>query len=82
VVSGHYVMNPLPAKKRYIKTRTGLRSTRELPSYSDNLVETVLLILLEPIYEVGFYIRSHGFRPGRSAHSAIRYITRKGISAR
>ena len=45
-------------------------------------MENVLLMILEPIYEVEFDQRSFGYRPERSAHSALRYIATKCISDR
>ena len=47
-------------------------------SYSCNLVETVLFLILEPIYAVGFDENSCGFSSSntkRSAYSTLKYIS-------
>src|SRR6266852_2471758 len=48
--------------------------TRQLgiPTVVDRLVQQALLQVLEPILEPHFSERSYGFRPGRSAHQALR----------
>jgi retron-type reverse transcriptase len=45
-----------------------------LPCFQDRIVQGVLRMLLEPIYESVFSRRSHGWRSGRSAHTALRSI--------
>nr|YP_004927693.1 hypothetical protein TrlaMp45 [Treubia lacunosa]AEH99740.1 hypothetical protein TrlaMp45 [Treubia lacunosa] len=45
-----------------------------IPHFQDRIVQEVLRMLLEPIYESVFYRKSHGWRPGRSAHTALRTI--------
>jgi group II intron reverse transcriptase/maturase len=47
-----------------------------IPSWSDKLVQEVLRTLLEPYYEQRFSPHSHGFRPNRGCHSALREIRR------
>lgn len=42
-----------------------------IPTFEDKLLQRAVLMLLEPIYEQGFYDCSYGFRPGRSPHQAI-----------
>ena len=54
-------------------------------SYSCNLVETVLFLILEPIYAVGFDENSCGFSSSntkRSAYSTLKYISTNYISER
>lgn len=38
------------------------------------MVQEVLLLILEPVFESRFSSKSHAFRPGRSAHTVIRTI--------
>jgi retron-type reverse transcriptase len=45
-----------------------------LPSWSDKLVGQVVRLLLEAFYEPQFSDRSHGFRPGRGCHTALREV--------
>lgn len=42
--------------------------------FQDHVVQEVLLLILEPILEARFSSKSHAFRPGRNAHTAIRTI--------
>ncbi|XAR72464.1 RNA-directed DNA polymerase [Bertholletia excelsa] len=42
--------------------------------FQDRVVQEVLLMILEPIFEPRFSSKSHGFRPGRNAHTVIRTI--------
>jgi len=45
-----------------------------LPTWSDKLVGEVVRLLLEAYYEPTFSDRSHGFRPGRGCHTALREV--------
>lgn len=45
-----------------------------IPNFRDRLVQEVLRKLLSSIYEPCFNIHSHGFRPGRSCHTALRDV--------
>jgi broad specificity phosphatase PhoE len=45
-----------------------------LPTWSDKLVGEVVRLLLEAYYEPAFSDRSHGFRPGRGCHTALREV--------
>ena len=47
-----------------------------LPSWSDKLVGEVVRLLLEAYYEPTFSDYSHGFRPGRGCHTALREVER------
>lgn len=44
------------------------------PPFQDRVVQEVLLLILEPIFESKFSSKSHGFRPGRNPHTVIRTI--------
>ncbi|RWR97399.1 Domain X [Cinnamomum micranthum f. kanehirae] len=44
------------------------------PSFQDRVVQEVLLLILEPIFESRFSPKSHAFRPGRNPHTVIRTI--------
>ena len=45
-----------------------------ISNFKDRLVQEVLRKLLSSIYEPCFNIHSHGFRPGRSCHTALRDV--------
>jgi RNA-directed DNA polymerase len=40
----------------------------------DRVVQTAVLLIVEPIFEADFLDCSYGFRPGRSAHDALEEI--------
>ncbi|KAK2642829.1 hypothetical protein Ddye_024592 [Dipteronia dyeriana] len=44
------------------------------PCFQDRVVQEVLLMVLEPVFEPRFSAKSHAFRPGRSAHTVIRTV--------
>jgi len=42
-----------------------------IPNVVDRIVQQAVLQVLSPHYDPGFHASSHGFRPGRSCHTAI-----------
>ena len=45
-----------------------------IPTIRDRVVQTAAKLVLEPIFEAVFDDAAHGYRPGRSAHDAIRKV--------
>nr|YP_002600927.1 putative reverse transcriptase and intron maturase [Pyramimonas parkeae]ACJ71149.1 putative reverse transcriptase and intron maturase [Pyramimonas parkeae] len=45
-----------------------------VPSSRDKVVQKAMLLIMDNIYETTFSTHSHGFRPGRSCHSALKEI--------
>jgi retron-type reverse transcriptase len=48
-----------------------------MPVWSDKLVQEVIRQILEAFFEPQFSNQSHGFRPNRGCHTALREIYRK-----
>ncbi|KAK4744213.1 hypothetical protein SAY87_010525 [Trapa incisa] len=61
-------------KKPISKNRMRAIQQSDEPCFQDRVIQEVLLMILEPIFEARFSTKSHAFRPGRSAHTVIRTI--------
>lgn len=74
---------PQPARRTYIaKQNSSKKRPLGIPSANDKLVQEVVRMLLESIYEPNFSENSHGFRPHRSCHTALLQIERTFTGAK
>jgi RNA-directed DNA polymerase len=73
---------PLPARRVLIpKPGTAEKRPLSIPPVRDRIVQAVLKIVLEPVFEADFLPCSFGFRPRLSAHDALQYPLRSARGA-
>jgi RNA-directed DNA polymerase len=73
VQSGNYVAPPV--RRVHIPKSDGSQ-TRPIgiPTFEDKVLQRAVAMVLEAVYEQSFLDCSYGFRPGRSAHQALRLV--------
>lgn len=68
---------PTPLRRIQIPKKNGEMRPISVPSFEDKLVQEIIRMILEALYEHTFLDCSHGFRPNKSCHTALDYTKRK-----
>jgi group II intron reverse transcriptase/maturase len=74
--SGRYTAPPV--ERVWLDKEDGRKRPIGKPTFEDKLVQRAVVMLLEAVYEPGFYDFSHGFRPGHSPHQALHELREQG----
>ena len=65
---------PSAVLRSWIPKPDGRKRPLGIPTIRDRVVQTAVMLIIEPIFEADFMDCSYGFRPKRSAHDALKEV--------
>lgn len=80
LLAGTYAVTPV-RRAEIPKPDGGVRRLG-IPTVQDRFIQQLLLQVLTPIWEPRFSEHSYGYRPGRSAHEAVRAVREYAVSGK
>jgi group II intron reverse transcriptase/maturase len=71
-----------PVERVWLEKEGGKKRPIGKPAFEDKIVQRAVVMLLGAIYEQDFYDFTHGFRPGRRPHRALKELRQQCVEMR